>query len=108
MTGAQKSSLNSLIYSQLRPHWKPPSGADAELLVTRLSVRLDQSGAIIGAPEIDGQDGVTDSNRAQAKLHGERAIQAVRRAAPFKNMPPQFYDQWKWLKPLKFDGKLAR
>jgi outer membrane biosynthesis protein TonB len=100
MSGAQKSSLNAMIYTQLKPHWKPPSGSDAELLVTRLSVRLNKDGSLDGAPEILGQDGVNDSNQGQAKLHAERAIQAVRRAAPFK-LPPDYYDAWKWLKPLK-------
>lgn len=107
MTGPQKASLNSLIDTQLKPHWKPPSGADAELLITRLSVRLNQDGSLASDPEVIGQDGINDSNRAQAKLHADRAIQAVRRAAPF-NLPAAFYDGWKWLKPLKFDGRLSR
>ena len=100
ITGAQKSSLNALLYSQLKPHWKPPSGADAELLVTKLSVHLNKDGSLSGDPEVIGQDGINDSNRAQAKLHAERAIQAVRRAAPF-NLPQDYYEAWKWLKPLK-------
>lgn len=107
MTGPQKASLNSLIYTQLRPHWRPPSGADAELLITRLSVRLNKDGSLASDPEVITQDGINDSNRAQAKLHADRAIQAVRRAAPF-NLPVQFYDGWKWLKPLNFDGRLSR
>ncbi len=107
MTGAQKASLNSLIYTQLRPHWRPPSGADAELLITRLSVRLNKDGSLASDPEVITQDGINDSNRSQAKLHADRAIQAVRRAAPF-NLPVQFYDGWKWLKPLNFDGRLSR
>ena len=107
MTGAQKASLNSLIYTQIKPHWRPPSGADAELLITRLSVRLNKDGSLASDPEVITQDGINDSNRAQAKLHADRAIQAVRRAAPF-NLPVQFYDGWKWLKPLNFDGRLSR
>ncbi len=107
MTGPQKASLNSLIYTQLKPHWRPPSGADAELLITRLSVRLNKDGSLASDPEVITQDGINDSNRAQAKLHADRAIQAVRRAAPF-NLPVQFYDGWKWLKPLNFDGRLSR
>jgi outer membrane biosynthesis protein TonB len=107
MTGPQKASLNSLIYTQLKPHWRPPSGADAELLITRLSVRLNKDGSLASDPEVITQDGINDSNRSQAKLHADRAIQAVRRAAPF-NLPVQFYDGWKWLKPLNFDGRLSR
>lgn len=107
MTGAQKASLNSLIFTQLKPHWRPPSGADAELLVTQLSVRLNQDGSLAADPEVIIQRGINDSNRAQARLHAERAIQAVRRAAPF-SLPPQFYEGWKWLNPLTFDGRLSR
>jgi outer membrane biosynthesis protein TonB len=107
MTGPQKASLNSLIYTQLKPYWRPPSGADAELLITRLSVRLNKDGSLASDPEVITQDGINDSNRSQAKLHADRAIQAVRRAAPF-NLPVQFYDGWKWLKPLNFDGRLSR
>lgn len=100
MTGAQKASLNAQIYRQLKPFWKPPSGADAEQLVTFLEVRLNKDGSLAGDPQVLEQKGITDSNRAQAKLHAERAIQAVRRAAPF-DLPSEYYDAWKWLKPLK-------
>ena len=61
-----------------------------------------------GTPQVIDQLGVTASNRPQAKLHAERAIQAVKLAAPFRNLPPEFYDQWKWLRPLRFDARLNR
>ncbi|RJG57970.1 cell envelope biogenesis protein TolA [Sphingobium terrigena] len=108
MGPAQKSALDAELRRQLKPHWRPPSGADADQLVTLLEVRLDKSGAVIGTPEIIDQLGVTASNRPQAKLHAERAIQAVKLASPFRNMPPEFYDQWKWLRPLRFDARLNR
>lgn len=108
MGPAQKSALDAELRRQLKPHWRPPSGADADQLVTLLEVRLDKSGAVIGTPEVIDQLGVTASNRPQAKLHAERAIQAVKLASPFRNMPPEFYDQWKWLRPLRFDARLNR
>lgn len=108
MGPAQKSALDAELRRQLKPHWRPPSGADADRLVTLLEVRLDKSGALIGTPEVIDQLGVTASNRPQAKLHAERAIQAVKLASPFRNMPPEFYDQWKWLRPLRFDARLNR
>lgn len=108
MGPAQKSALDAELRRQLKPHWRPPSGADADQLVTLLEVRLDKSGAVIGTPEVIDQQGVTASNRPQAKLHAERAIQAVKLASPFHNMPPEFYDQWKWLRPLRFDARLNR
>lgn len=108
MGPAQKSALDAELRRQLKPHWRPPSGADADRLVTLLEVRLDKSGAVIGTPEVIDQLGVTASNRPQAKLHAERAIQAVKLASPFRNMPPEYYDQWKWLRPLRFDARLNR
>ncbi|MHA6769318.1 cell envelope biogenesis protein TolA [Sphingobium ummariense] len=104
----QKAALDAEIRRQLKPHWRPPSGADADQLVTLLEVRLDQSGRVIGTPEIIDQLGVTASNRPQAKLHAERAIQAVKLASPFRNLPPEYYEQWKWLRPLRFDARLNR
>lgn len=80
MGPAQKAALDAELRRQLKPHWRPPSGADADRLVTLLEVRLDKSGAVIGTPEVIDQLGVTASNRPQAKLHAERAIQAVKLA----------------------------
>jgi hypothetical protein len=108
MGPAQKSALDAEIRRQLKPHWRPPSGADADQLVTLLEVRLDRNGALVGTPEVIDQLGVTASNRPQAKLHAERAIQAVKLAAPFRNLPAEYYDQWKWLRPLRFDARLNR
>lgn len=108
MSSVQVASLNAEIYRQLKPYWKPPSGADAELLKTQLSVYLNPDGSVKGRPEVVGTTGITASNEAQVSLHQERAVQAVMRAAPFQNLPPEFYDEWKWLKPLNFDGRLSR
>ncbi len=104
----QKAALDAELRRQLKPHWRPPSGADADQLVTLLEVRLDKNGRVIGQPEVIDQLGVTASNRPQAQLHAERAIQAVKLASPFKNLPPEYYEQWKWLKPLRFDARLNR
>jgi outer membrane biosynthesis protein TonB len=101
-------ALNTEITRQIKPFWRPPSGADADTLVTLLSVHLDRNGNVVGRPEVIGQNGVTASNRAQATLHAERAIQAVTRASPFTNLPPEYYEQWKWLNPLRFDARLAQ
>ena len=101
-------ALNAEITRQIKPHWRPPSGADAEKLVTLLSVRLDEDGRVSGRVEVIGQEGVTPSNRAQADLHAERAVQAVMRASPFKNLPPELYEQWKWLRPLRIYASLGQ
>lgn len=94
-------ALAAEILRQIKPHWKPPSGADSEKLRTTVSVRLARDGSIVGEPEVR-QDGITPSNRAQATLHRERAVRAVRLAAPF-NLPANFYDAWKEIEPTLYE-----
>ncbi|HEX8483034.1 MAG TPA: TonB C-terminal domain-containing protein, partial [Allosphingosinicella sp.] len=96
-----KASLGRLVREQLRPHWKSPSGADAELLRTELSIWLGRDGSVTRV-EVIGTSGQTASNRPQVKLHQEQALRAVRLASPF-NLPDKFYDAWKYLSPIGFD-----
>lgn len=102
----QKAALDAEIRRQLKPHWKAPTGADADSLRTILRVQLDRNGALVGSPQVIDQTGITPSNKSQASLHAEQAIRAVRLASPFK-LPPQFYEQWKDLK-LGFDRRLSQ
>ncbi|MBY8822220.1 cell envelope biogenesis protein TolA [Sphingomonas colocasiae] len=103
---AVQASLAAEIRRQLKPHWRAPTGADAEQLRTIVEARLSKDGDIIGEPRVIGQTGVTDSNRSQAELHKERAIKAVKLAAPFK-LPPEYYDAWNVIKPA-FDKRLGQ
>ncbi|MDM7956376.1 cell envelope biogenesis protein TolA [Blastomonas sp.] len=96
------ASLQRELLRQVKPHWVPPTGADADQLRTKVTVRLDESGNIVGSPSAT-TTGVTSSNRAQEGLHKERAIAAVRRAAPFK-FPPQFYSEWQTIEPTFYLG----
>ena len=100
------SSIGAEIRRQLKPHWKSPTGADIELLRTTLIVHLKRDGSIDGAPMLDTQTGVSESNRGQAKLHVDQAIRAVRLAAPFK-LPADYYDAWKMIRPT-FDKRLSQ
>jgi outer membrane biosynthesis protein TonB len=97
-----KAALGAEVIRQLKPHWTPPSGADSEKLRTRVVVSLNRDGSLAGEPRVT-QTGITDSNRSQAALAKERAIRAVRLAAPFK-LPPQFYDAWKTIGPTLYEG----
>lgn len=106
VSAAVASSIGAEIRRQLKPHWKSPTGADVELLRTTLSVRLNRDGSLAGTPELVSQSGVNDSNRAQARLHVDQAIKAVRLAAPFK-LPAEFYDAWKDIRPT-FDRRLSQ
>ena len=100
----EAAALNSAISRQLKPHWSAPSGADADQLVTMVRFRLNRDGSLSGTPDCVSQSGVTPSNEPQKQLHCDRAVRAVRLAAPFK-LPDQFYDQWK-LVNSRFDRRL--
>jgi hypothetical protein len=104
---AVRSALSGAIARQLKPHWKIPQGADAELLVTVLTWDLNADGTLAGAPRVVRQEGITDANRAQAARHAEQAIRAVRLAAPF-SLPAEFYPAWKRIATFRFDRKLSQ
>ena len=101
-----KASLFQAVGRQLRPHWRPVDGADRELLVSQVRFRLNPDGSLAGAPQLRGQRGITDANRAQASRHAENAIRAVQLAAPF-DLPEEYYEAWKVV-TVDFDWKLSQ
>ena len=102
---AERASLAQAISRQLKPHWSPPQGPDADKLVTVVRFRLNRDGSLNGSPQIVGQSGETPTNATQKARHGEQAIRAVRLAAPF-DLPEQFYDHWKTINS-NFDYRLS-
>ncbi len=102
-----KRALGTEIGRQLKPKWKAPTGADVDQLVTILSWDLTSDGNLSGAPRFISQSGVTPSNQAQAAIHRDNAIKAVRAAAPF-NLPSQHYTLWKSVISFKFDKRLSQ
>ena len=104
---AVQSALAGAISRQLKPHWAAPQGADAEKLVTILSWNLNRDGSLTGAPRLVRQEGITDSNRAQAARHAEQAMRAVQLAAPFI-LPPEYYVAWQRVASFKFDKRLSQ
>lgn len=102
---AVEASLAREVLRQLKPHWKAPTGADAEQLRTTLSISLTRDGQVAAVRVIE-TTGITASNRAQVKLHQEAAVKAVRLAAPFV-LPAELYDAWKVLEPVGFDKRLG-
>jgi hypothetical protein len=103
---AVQSSLGRMVREQLKDHWKSPTGADAELLRTELSIWLAPSGAVTRV-EVIRTTGQTASNRPQVKLHQEQAVRAARLASPFR-LPAEYYDEWKHLSPIGFDKRLSQ
>ena len=100
---AAVASLERELYRLIKQKWQPPTGADAELLRTKVTARLDSNGQIIGTPTAT-TTGITPSNRSQVEIHQERAIAAVRLAAPFTTFPEKFYDEWKVIEPVLYLG----
>ncbi|WP_417592440.1 cell envelope biogenesis protein TolA [Parasphingorhabdus sp.] len=100
---AAVASLERELYRLVKQKWRPPTGADAELLRTKVTARLDSNGQIIGTPTAT-TTGITPSNRSQVEIHQERAIAAVRLAAPFTTFPEKFYDEWKVIEPVLYLG----
>ena len=105
-SAAVKSSLGAEVRRQLKPHWRAPTGADAEQLRTELSITLAPNGAVVNV-EVLRTTGQTESNRPQVKLHQEQAVKAARLASPFR-LPAEFYDAWKHLSPIGFDRRLSQ
>lgn len=106
ISGAAQASLAAAIREQLARYWVPPSGPIGGLR-TSLRVRLNPDGSIAGRPEVIGQTGITDANRAYARQHADAAIRTVYKAAPLK-LPRDLYDYWQLLEPLNFDATLER
>ena len=103
---AVQASLAGAVRRQLKPHWKAPTGADAEELRTELEITLAKSGAVTGI-RVLRTTGITASNRPQVALHQEQAKRAVRLASPF-DLPDEYYEVWKVLSPIGFDKRLSQ
>ena len=103
---AVQASLAAEVRRQLKPHWKAPTGADAELLRTELTIRLAQNGSVVDV-DVIRTTGQNASNKPQVKLHQEQAVRAARLASPFR-LPAQYYDTWKVLSPIGFDKRLSQ
>jgi hypothetical protein len=100
---AAQASLRQELYRRIKAKWTPPTGADVEKLRTKVTARLDSSGNIIGTPAAS-TTGITPSNRNQVAVHQERAIAAVRLAAPYTTFPAQYYEDWKVIEPVLYLG----
>ena len=71
-----------------------PTGVELNKIVTTITLNLDVSGNLLNVG-YGGQTGITDSNRPQAEPLKQCILQAVRAAAPFRNLDPEYHDVWK-------------
>jgi hypothetical protein len=103
-----KASLVQAIARKIKPRWQPPVGPEVEQITTYLRFRLNPDGSLAGRPEVIRQTGVNDVNRAQAARHAENAVRAVQLAAPFDDLPAEYYNAWKLVSPFSFDWNLSQ
>jgi outer membrane biosynthesis protein TonB len=104
-TAAQlEASFIQALFGQIKRYWRAPTGVDAELLKTNIVVTLKRDGTIASIT-IASQSGVTENNANLKTIHAERAVSAIRRAAPFQ-LPPEHYAIWQSLGPITFDKRL--
>ncbi len=104
-TAAQlEASFIQALFAQIKRYWRAPTGVDAELLKTNIVVTLKPDGSV-GSITVTSQSGVNENNENLKALHAERAVSAVRRAAPFP-LPPEHYAIWQSLGPITFDKRL--
>lgn len=102
-SSAAVASLERELYRLVKQKWRPPTGADAEKLRTKVTARLDRSGNIVGTPTAT-TTGITASNRSQADIHKERAIAAVKLASPYTSFPEKYYEEWQVIEPVLYLG----
>jgi len=102
-TAAQlEASYIQALLAKVKRYWRAPTGLDAELLRSDLVVTLNRDGSV-GSITVKSQSW-NENNALQKGIHAERAISAVRRAAPFE-LPAEDYAIWQSLE-LKFDKRL--
>ncbi len=92
----QVASWSSLIGAKVRGPWNScgVSGLDVGKLRASVRFSLAQDGHLLSVEE-PVITGITDANRPQVRPFRDCAVRAIKLAAPFTGLPPQFYDQWK-------------
>jgi hypothetical protein len=98
-----RASLPHSVVRQVGPNWqrRAPKGLNTDKIVTILSIELNADGTLAQRPTVLGQEGIDETNRAQAQRHAEEAIRAVQLSQPF-DLPADLYSAWKKLPPLRF------
>ncbi|SIQ37586.1 Cell division and transport-associated protein TolA [Rhizobium sp. RU20A] len=92
-TGGNTLSMSEMdaLRGQIQNNWSIiPGMADASDVRIKVTIKLDESGAIIGEPEVEATGGTDAARRA---LSGG-ARRAVLKSSPFKGLPADKYDSW--------------
>ena len=96
-TGQQKSSWNSRIGGKVvsRLDACGLTGLDIEKLSIVIRFTLAVDGSIQSIDDIGQVQGSNAANQAQAAPFKACAVRAIKLAAPFTGLPPEFYNDWK-------------
>ncbi|MBP1846233.1 outer membrane biosynthesis protein TonB [Rhizobium petrolearium] len=92
-TGGSKLSQSEMdaLRGQIENNWSVIAGIEgAEGVIITVTMKLDETGAIVGRPEVTAKGG---SDGARRTLEGS-ALRAVMRSSPFRNLPADKYDAW--------------
>jgi hypothetical protein len=86
------NSTGDHIREDVAKYWNFPPGLEGSKHVrVRVHLKLNRSGEIVGKPKVTVTGGPKGTKQAMAAS----AMRAVLRAAPFKNLPIDQYDDWK-------------
>lgn len=92
-TAGSKLSQSELdaLRGQIQNNWSTFAGIEGlQGMIIRVKMSLDESGAIIGQPEVSSSGG-SDTARRTMEASARRA---VLKSAPFRNLPADKYDAW--------------
>lgn len=92
-TGGSKLSQSEMdaLRGQIENNWSVIAGIEgADGVVIRVTMKLDETGDIIGDPEVTASGG---SETARRTLEAS-AMRAIMKSRPFKNLPRDKYDAW--------------
>jgi outer membrane biosynthesis protein TonB len=90
------ASWQNSISLKVRGPWQrcPVDGLDVEKLIVVVTFSLRQDGGIASIDDVR-VSGQTPSNQAQVRPFKDCAVRAIKLAAPYTFLRPEFYDQWK-------------
>ena len=96
LSAQQRSSWSSLIGSRVRAPWNgcAVKGLEVEQLRATVRFTLASDGSVLSIDEPQ-MAGTTPANQTQVRPFRDCAVRAIRLAAPFTGLPPEFYDDWK-------------
>lgn len=98
---AEASAAMSGLAEELQRRWNPNCGVvEGRQVVVLVSFKLNAGGGVVGEPQAQIQGAMTPA----AQVGAQRAVSAVFAAAPYRNLPREFYGQ---LIRVKFNAREA-